>query len=82
MTMAKQKNQPGDPLLPEQFFDLYNHAGAKEMLWKWFTVTMTDGYSTCNSIEKENIVTFYERLNALLDGMYQMAKSKSSDHNE
>lgn len=80
--MAKLKNPSGDPLLTEQFFDLYDHAGAKEMLWKWFAATVTDGYGTCTSLEKENIVTFYERLNGLLDGMYNTAEPKLSDHHE
>jgi hypothetical protein len=80
--MAKQKNPSGGPLLPEQFFDFYDLAGAKEMLWKWFTTTMTDGYSICTTIEKENIVTFYERLNGLVDGMYKSAEPNSSDHHE
>ena len=82
MTMAKLKNQSGSPLLPEQFFDYYNHAEAKEMLWKWLVATVTDGYSTCTPVEKENIVSLYERLSGLLDGMYNPIKSKSSDHHE
>lgn len=82
MTMAKLKNPSGVPLLPEQFFDYYDHAEAKEMLWKWLVATVTDGYSTCTSVEKENIVSLYERLSGLLDGMYSSAKSKSPDHHE
>lgn len=78
MTMAKLKNPSGVPLLPEQFFDYYDHAEAKEMLWKWFATTVTDGYGACTPVEKENIVSLYEKLNSLLDGI----KPKYSDHHE
>ncbi len=80
--MAKLKNPSSDPFRPEVFFDLYDLAGAKEMLWKWFVATVTDSYSTCTSLEKENIVSLYERLNGLMDGLYKSAESKSSDHHE
>ncbi|MES3016645.1 MAG: hypothetical protein V4721_02650 [Bacteroidota bacterium] len=76
--MAKLKNHPASPLLPEQFFDFYDAAGAKEMLWKWFTATVTDGYGACTPMEKENIVTLYERLSCLLDGI----KPKSTNQHE
>ncbi len=82
MTMAKLKNPTGIPLLPEQFFDFYDHAEVKGMLWKWLVATVTDGYGTCSPIEKENIVSLYERLSGLLDGLYKPIKSKSSDHHE
>lgn len=80
--MAKLKNPSGGPLLPEQFFDFYDHAEAKEMLWKWFVATVTDGYSTCSSVEKENIVSLYEKLNGFLDGMSNLSKPKVADRHE
>ena len=82
MTMAKLKNPSSGPLLPEQFFDFYDHAEAKEMLWKWLVATVTDGYSTSTPVEKENIVSFYEKLNGLLDGMNNSTNSRPSDHHE
>ena len=76
--MSAEK-QPDDSLIsPKQFFDFYSHRGAKEMLWKWFTATVSDGFSELSPLEKENIITLYERLNKLVDGLhaYEEAKSK------
>ncbi len=78
--MAENKRTSGGPLLPEQFFDFYSPQEAKEMLWKWFSATVTDGFSKLSSIEKENILSLYERLNQLLDGVNGSAKSKPEDH--
>ncbi|MGV3686076.1 MAG: hypothetical protein ACO1NS_10650 [Daejeonella sp.] len=53
----------------EQFFDFYSHESAKEILWKWFTATVTDGFSELSQVEKENIISLYERLDSLLEGI-------------
>lgn len=67
-------------MLPEQFFDFYSPQGAKELLWKWFTATISDGFSDLSSLEKENIITLYERLNNLLDELdsAEAAKAKTN----
>lgn len=65
---------------PEQFFDFYSQQGAKEMLWKWFTATVSDGFSELSPLEKENIITLFERLNNLVDALHvaESAKSKGN----
>lgn len=78
--MAENKRASGGSLLPEQFFDFYSPQEAKEMLWKWFSATVTDGFSKLSPIEKENIISLYERLNQLLDGVYGSVKPKPEDH--
>ncbi len=54
--MSTEKQPHDSPIRPEQFFDFYSHQGAKVMLWKWFTATVTDGFSELTPIEKENIM--------------------------
>ena len=78
--MAQNKRSLGGPLLPEQFFDFYSHQEAKEMLWKWFSATVTDGFSNLSALDKENIISLYERLNQLLDGVNGSVKPKPEDH--
>lgn len=78
--MAENKRASGGPLLPEQFFDFYSPQEAKEMLWKWFSATVTDGFSKLSPIEKENIISLYERLNQLLDGVHGSVKPKPENH--
>ncbi len=65
---------------PDQFFDFYSHEGAKEMLWKWFTATVTDGFSELAPLEKENIITLYERLNSLLDSLHAAEAAKAKNN--
>ena len=55
-----------------EFFDQYNLPESKTMLWKFFTATVTGHYEQLSVIEKENIVTFYERLNGLLDSIHTL----------
>lgn len=78
--MSSKKKSFSSPILPEQFFDFYSHQGAKEMLWKWFTATVSDSFSDMSALEKENIITLYERLNNLLDGLNadQAAKAEKN----
>lgn len=79
--MSVKKQSKGSPVLPEQFFDFYSQEGAKEMLWKWFVTTVTDGFSNLSTVEKENIISLYERLNELLDGMQSAGTSKPETTN-
>lgn len=61
-----------------EFFDQYSLPESKAMLWKWFTTTTTGGFAQLSTVEKENLITFYERLNALLDGIHDSLTSE--DH--
>ncbi len=78
--MSAEKQSQDSPISPEQFFDFYSHHGAKEMLWKWFTATVSDGFSELSPLEKENIITLYERLNKLVDGLHAYETVKSKDN--
>ena len=78
--MSTEKQSHDGMILPEQFFDFYSNQGAKEMLWKWFTATVTDGFSELSPLEKENIITMYERLNKLLESLHAVESAKSQDN--
>ena len=77
--MSTEKQSQERQILPEQFFDFYSHQGAKEMLWKWFSATVSDGFSELSPLEKENIITLYERLNQLLESLHAAEFAKSKD---
>lgn len=78
--MSTEKQSSDSPMQPEQFFDFYSHQGAKEMLWKWFSATVTGGFSELSPIEKENIISLYERLNNLLASLHAAEATKSKDN--
>lgn len=81
MKTPKRRPEVG-PMLPEQFFDYYGRTAASQMLWKWLVATVTDGYPNFTPIEKENLFTFYDRLSALLDGIYQEVEIKPTENHE
>ncbi|MEJ7778906.1 MAG: hypothetical protein WKF68_04880 [Daejeonella sp.] len=78
--MSTEKQSPHGPMQPDQFFDFYSHQGAKEMLWKWFSATVSGGFSELSAIEKENIIALYERLNTLLEALHAAEAAKSKDN--
>ncbi len=78
--MVTEKQSHDGKISPEQFFDYYSHQGATEMLWKWFTATVSDGFSELSPLEKENIITLYERLNKLVEGLHAVETAKSKDN--
>lgn len=78
--MSTKKQSLHGLIPPEQFFDFYSHQGAKEMLWKWFSATVSGGFSELTAIEKENIIALYERLNNLLEGLHSVDAGNFKDN--
>ena len=64
-----------------EFHDQYDLRSSKAMLWDWFKATTTGNYSDLTLIERENIATFYERMDDLMEKVFslknQMSKTES-----
>ncbi|HEY1025780.1 MAG TPA: hypothetical protein VGE26_11490 [Sphingobacteriaceae bacterium] len=82
---SKNQNAAYDQL--SEFFDQYTLPESKAMLWKWFKATVTGSFSAPDEqeqlslVEKENIVTYYERMNALLDAIHALKHRTTSNEN-
>ena len=61
---------PADALA--EFFDQYSLAESKSMLWHWYKATTTGNFGDLSKIERENMATFYERLNNLLNAVHAL----------
>jgi len=49
-----------------EFFDHYNLEESKNTLWSWLRTTVTGNFGELTTVEKDNIMTFYEQLNKFL----------------
>lgn len=53
----------------EAYFDWYSPEEAKAKLWQLFTVAVTGHFDRLSLTEKENLVTFYEKVRDLIEGI-------------
>lgn len=69
--------EKADPLqVVHEFFDFSHLPQARELLWKWFTATVTEGFSSSLTyVEKANLVSFYERLEKLVEAAHLLHKA-------
>lgn len=67
--MTRLKSTHYTKVTPHDLLDFYDPGGPQRMLWNWFSVTVSDSFSSCSQTEKENIVLFFERMNGLLEGL-------------
>ena len=74
--MTDTKNPPAVSGSPEdlfaEFLDQYDLQSSKAMLWNWFKATTTGNYSDLSLIERENLATFYERMDNLMDTVFSL----------
>ena len=55
-----------------EFFDQYDLRSSKAMLWNWFKATTTANYGDLSLVERENLATFYERMDDLMDTVFSL----------
>lgn len=82
MKTTASYSQPIHKLTPPQtqnpalvFYELFDYASLpmlKDHLWQWLKLTVTGGYNKkyFDFRERENILTFYEHLEKLLEASY------------
>ncbi|ADY51835.1 cell division protein FtsK/SpoIIIE [Pseudopedobacter saltans DSM 12145] len=51
----------------EKLLGDYKSAESKELLWKFFALTVSDGFSSQPVAQKKDLLAFYEHLKRLLD---------------
>ncbi|PYF72985.1 hypothetical protein [Pedobacter nutrimenti] len=67
-------NQPNSIPLSAQlissFFSDYHLEESQNLLWQLFKLAFSENWASLSVIEKENLTTFYEQLDALLVAVY------------
>jgi hypothetical protein len=53
-----------------EFFDQYSLPESKAMLWNWYKATTTGNFANLDKVEWENLATFYERIDNLLNAAH------------
>lgn len=55
-----------------EFFDQYSLSESKAMLWNWYKATTTGNFADLEKVERENLATFYERVDNLLNAAHAL----------
>jgi hypothetical protein len=67
-------NQPDQTPLSAQlisaFFSDHHLEESQNLLWQLFKLAFSESWASLSVIEKENLTTFYEQLDALLVAVY------------
>ena len=50
-------------------FKGFNAEESREMLWKWFTIMVTENFSKHGTETKENLISFYDHLKTLIEAI-------------
>eukprot|EP01132_Coremiostelium_polycephalum_P014027 gene14027-17056_t len=53
------------------FFSDYHLGESQDLLWQLFKLAFSENWSSLSAVEKENLCTFYEQLDALLAAVYE-----------
>ena len=61
----------------DAFFDQHSPEEAKAKLWQWFTVAVTGHFDGLSVTQKEDLVTFYEQVRDLVEGLAVEGRKQS-----
>ena len=63
----------------DELFDFDHYPGIKTLLWKWFKMTVLGNYCSeeTSSFEKGNTIILYEKIDKLIDAVWEIKKSKT-----
>lgn len=57
-----------------EFNDFYDLRGSRRMLWELFRAATVSNFSSLSEIERDDLATFYERMDNLLETIHAIGK--------
>lgn len=80
--MAENNNSTGFKSEANAFFDQHSPKEARAKLWEWFTIAVTGHFDRLSVTEKEDLVTFYEQVRDLVEGLVSSGLTETNGNKQ
>ena len=71
LKVDNDKGQSNLSLALEHFFDCYDHAEAREILWNWMSEAVTSHRCIADDpLKRKDSISFYENIITVIDALY------------
>ncbi|MGX5689453.1 hypothetical protein [Arcticibacter tournemirensis] len=72
MCHTKEEAKAAFDCLTAEFFSHYSLQESRELLWFWFKATVSGNYCRLPHLERDNLITFYEELDQLVETVWNL----------